>query len=85
MLQSIPNGTVAVNAIEMLMLTWAGNKETTQLLIGTGCLKKIYDLSLSIAEGSTSDSVSRACAGIIYTLAKTVVVFEGSISFGTCE
>lgn len=63
-LQSIPNGTVAVNAIEVLMLTWAGSKETAQLLIGTGCLKRVYELVLSFAEGSTSASVSRTYAGI---------------------
>ena len=55
MWQSIPNGVLAINAIEILMLTWAGIRETSQLLIGTGCLK----LALNIAEELTS--VSEIC------------------------
>ena len=55
---SIPEGVHAVNAIEMLMLTWAGIKETSQLLIGTGYLKNISsEMMLNIAEDLGSVSV----------------------------
>ena len=56
---SIPNGVHAVNAIETVILTWAGTEEISQLLIGTGCLKSITDCcieALNIAEELTSVS-----------------------------